>query len=71
MGWMDVYDENGNVIGITGDEPWDIMGHAIEKIILLYQDEFGRKPNELELEQIFLFVTSSYFEELNENRNDE
>jgi len=60
MGWMSLV-ENGKEIGLVGDEPWDIMGKAIEKIIEVYAREIGRKPTEAELISIFEFC---YYSEL-------
>ena len=62
MGWMGLLDENDNEIGVVGDEPWDIMGEAVQKIEECYQKHWHRKPTEDELISIFEFVSRPRFE---------
>lgn len=56
MGWTHLENENGEIIGIVGDEAWDIMSEAIDKIKKLYNDIEGRDPNAHEMLQIYEFV---------------
>ena len=56
MGWMALIDHDLNEIGVVGDEPWDIMGEAIEKIKACYQKDWHRDPTDVELVSIFEFA---------------
>lgn len=55
MGWM--RSEDG---GIYGDEPWDILEDAIDRIVEVYKAQIGRPPTHAELLNSFHFVTSHY-----------
>lgn len=56
MGWTSLIDLDKQVVGYAGDEPWDIMGVAMDKIVKLYQERYGRPPNDAELQQIISFT---------------
>lgn len=49
MGWMALLDEEGNEIGVVGDEPWDIMGKAVRDIAQAYQKDWHRHPTREEI----------------------
>jgi len=63
MGWMALLDDQGNKIGTVGDDPWDIMGTALDEIEKVYLETVGRIPNIKELDQIYWFVSGKYREE--------
>lgn len=42
----------------NGDDPADEMGLCIEKIIKLYEKEWGRKPYKRELRAVFNFCVN-------------
>ena len=52
MGWWQL---EGDMV--NGDTPADIMGPAVDKIIKVYEEEWGRKPFRAELEGVLNFVT--------------
>jgi hypothetical protein len=52
MGWWQL---EGDMV--NGDTPADIMGPAVDKIIKVYEEEWGRKPYRTELEAVLNFVT--------------
>lgn len=56
MGWTVLIGLDDNVIGYAGDEPWDIIGAAMDKLVKVYQERYGRPPNVDELMQILNFV---------------
>ena len=47
MAWEEF--QRGPVLGVTGDEPFDEMGGAIERIQRAYRERFGRNPYFAEL----------------------
>lgn len=57
MGWMAIYDEEGNEIGVVGDEPWDVLSEALTEIKDIYLHKWKRKPSAIELVQIFEFTS--------------
>lgn len=56
MGWscISIYDAEVEEL-VTGDEPFDEMGMAINNIIKIYKRKFGRIPYLEELEATFNF----------------
>ena len=57
MGWQALVDHSGQPTGeVVGDQAWDIMGTAFEKVIALYKAERGRPPTEDELESVVEFA---------------
>ncbi len=40
---------------IWGDQPADIMGHALDEIIATFHRDVGRKPTEVEIKAGLLF----------------
>jgi hypothetical protein len=52
MGWWQL---EGDMV--NGDSPADIMGPAVDKIIKVYEEDWGRKPYRTELEAVLNFVT--------------
>lgn len=58
MGWQALVDRaTGQPTGeVVGDQAWDIMGAAFEKVIALYKAERGRPPTQDELESVVEFV---------------
>jgi hypothetical protein len=57
MGWMAIIDQSGNEIGVYGDDPWDIMGEAVDKIRECYKKDWHREPTSTEMIAVFEFVT--------------
>ena len=45
---------------VSGDGPADIMGPAVDKLIALYEKEWGRKPYKQELLSVLNFVSGPY-----------
>lgn len=60
MGWLALTDENGKDTGVSGDVPWDIMGNALQEIVKVYEETWGRKPTLDELEYAFEFTLPMY-----------
>lgn len=57
MGWQALVDHSGQPTGeVVGDQAWDIMGAAFEKVITLYKAERGRPPTEDELQSVVEFT---------------
>lgn len=56
MGWTILLNDAGEHVGYAGDEPWDIMGIALTQIVKLWQERYGRPPNDAELEQVINFT---------------
>ena len=54
MGWMLLGEKENNEV--MGDEPWDVMGAAVEKIIEIYQRDWDRNPTRNEIEKALEFV---------------
>jgi len=61
MGWISITDTDDSVVGVVGDEPWDIMADAFDKIFAAYSKAWGRNPNAFEMEQVFEFVLNGRF----------
>lgn len=73
MGWWSITDKDGGIstlgnIGLYGgDDPSDVIGSALKKIIKQYEDEFGRKPYVEEIQAAWNFSTRSFFDEQLDN----
>jgi hypothetical protein len=49
---------------ILGDEPSDIMGDALEKIVESYQNYWKRSPTKAEMDLTYKIVSETLFEEM-------
>ena len=53
MGWWDLNIQEGTEV--CGDEPADIMGEALDKLVKLWQDVWGRNPTGREIVETLKF----------------
>jgi hypothetical protein len=65
MGWWNITEDRAGINWSTpqertgmvnGDDPADIMGPAVDKLVALWQEEWGRKPYLAELRAALAFV---------------
>lgn len=67
MGWWDM-GKKGKVDLCMGDEPADIMGVAVDKLIALYQKMWDRRPTKTEIRAALEFVLGPYTERMKERK---
>lgn len=61
MGWWSISDSDGGISAektelYNGDGPADILGDALDKVIIEYKRDIGREPYKQELVAAFNFV---------------
>jgi hypothetical protein len=56
MGWTYLENSKGEIIGIVGDEIWDLTAGFLDKANDLYMKHFGSPIKKEELEQAIDFV---------------
>ena len=61
MGWWGVI-EDGKEIGVSGDVPSDIMGSALNDIIMKYRSDWLRLPSKAQLQAAFDFTVNTALE---------
>jgi hypothetical protein len=55
MGWIELCQTDIATL-YTGDDPWDIMGEAVEKLKAVYLRDIGRLPYLEEIKDTLRFV---------------
>jgi hypothetical protein len=70
MGWEPLDLENPKTPEVIGDEPFDEMADAIEKIASVYQDEIGRKPSVNELVTTFKKALATRIDDVTQEGED-
>lgn len=76
MGWMALVDTTtGKEVGVVGDEPWDIMGEALDKcaeviedavikVNKAYREQWHRDVTEIEIDAVIKFTQGGIMQAL-------
>ncbi|HMP83577.1 MAG TPA: hypothetical protein PKA41_12830 [Verrucomicrobiota bacterium] len=61
MSWESIDPSKPNDTELIGDEPFDIISEALDKVVACYQKDLGRKPATVELVKTFEHVLAPRF----------
>ncbi|MCB9911423.1 MAG: hypothetical protein H6827_00360 [Planctomycetes bacterium] len=53
MSWTALDPDDANNAMVIGDEPWDVLSHAVREVVQLYQRDLNRLPHAEELVRTF------------------
>src|SRR5215469_15406159 len=72
MSWEPINPNKQSDTELIGDEPFDIVSHALDEVVACYQKDLGRKPATIELVKTFQHVLAPrFFETVMEGESSE